>query len=203
MEGNVLTTLITALVAPLTLGGAAILWKFLEKKSNLRIAELEKKVNTSRAQQKRDYGTIYNVLTILMANLKADRCYILQPHPLKKTQFVSVVFEIDDVGILSIKERLTEYPVENIPVFYGEISTRDFLYYDTISKMKGKRARANFAACGTQSLMVKQLTDEEDIWVGSLIIDYLEAPRVTPDYARAEMSSAADKIQYILPPIED
>lgn len=200
---EIIKTIITVLVAPLTLGGAAILWKYLEKKSNLRIAELERKVNSSRTQQKRDYGTIYNVLTILMATMKADRCYIIQPHPLKKTQFVSVVFEIDEMGILSIKDRMTDYPVENIPVFYGEISTRDFLFYDSINKMKGKRARANFAAIGTESLYIKQLTDEEDLWVGSLVIDYLESPRVAPDYARAEMSAAADKIQYILPPIED
>ena len=106
------------------------------------------------------------------------------------------------MGILSIKERLTDYPVGNIPVFYGEISTRDFLFYDSINKMKGKRARANFAAIGTESLYIKQLT-KEDTWVGSLVIDYLEPPRVAPDYARGEMSAAADKIQYILPPIED
>lgn len=199
---EIIKTIITVLVAPLTLGGAAILWKYLEKKSNLRIAELERKVNSSRTQQKRDYGTIYNVLTILMATMKADRCYIIQPHPLKKAQYISVVFEIDEMGILSIKERLTDYPVGNIPVFYGEISTRDFLFYDSINKMKGKRARANFAAIGTESLYIKQLT-KEDTWVGSLVIDYLEPPRVAPDYARGEMSAAADKIQYILPPIED
>mgnify|MGYP001776410045 CR=1 FL=1 len=199
---EIIKTIITVLVAPLTLGGAAILWKYLEKKSNLRIAELERKVNSSRTQQKRDYGTIYNVLTILMATMKADRCYIIQPHPLKKAQYISVVFEIDEMGILSIKERLTDYPVGNIPVFYGDISTRDFLFYDSINKMKGKRARANFAAIGTESLYIKQLT-KEDTWVGSLVIDYLEPPRVAPDYARGEMSAAADKIQYILPPIED
>lgn len=199
---EIIKTIITVLVAPLTLGGAAILWKYLEKKSNLRIAELERKVNSSRTQQKRDYGTIYNVLTILMSTMKADRCYIIQPHPLKKAQYISVVFEIDEMGILSIKERLTDYPVGNIPVFYGEISTRDFLFYDSINKMKGKRARANFAAIGTESLYIKQLT-KEDTWVGSLVIDYLEPPRVAPDYARGEMSAAADKIQYILPPIED
>lgn len=197
------TTIITALIAPLTLGGAAILWKHLEKKSSLRLRELEAKVNESKTKQKRDYGTIYNVMTILLANMKADRCYIIQPHPLKKTQFISVVFEIDEMGILAVKERITDYPVDNIPVFYGEISTRDFIYYKDIVDMKGKRARANFAALGTESLFIKQMTDEQDTWVGSLVIDYLEEARVAPDYARTEMGLAADKIQYILPPIED
>ena len=41
-------TIITALIAPLTLGGAAILWKHLEKKSSLRIREFETKVNGSK-----------------------------------------------------------------------------------------------------------------------------------------------------------
>lgn len=196
-------TIITVLIAPLTLGGAAVLWRHFEKKSDLRIRELESKVNESKSKQKRDYGTIYNVMTILLANMKADRCYIIQPHPLKKAQFVSVVFEIDEMGILSVKEQITDYPVDNIPVFYGEISTRDFIYYKSIADMKGKRARANFAALGTEALFIKQMTDEKDIWVGSLVIDYLQDAKVAPDYARTEMALAADKIQYILPPIED
>ena len=200
---DTIQVIVTSLVAPLVLGGAAILWKFLDRKNEIRIKLLENKVNKQNSQTKKDIGNIYNTISILLANLHADRVYVIQPHPIGKNQYISIQYEVTDMGVMPVKERMSRYPVTNIPVFFGEISQRDFLYYKDISSMKGMRSRANFANLGTQSLIIKHLADDKNEWVGSLVADYLNFTEVNPDYARTEMSAAADRIQFILPPVDD
>lgn len=198
---DIWNTVVTSVVAPLILGGAAVLWKVLDRRSSVRIAELERRINERGKAYKRDYGTIYNVLTILLANMKADRVYIIQPHPLRKPVAISVVFEVTGMGVMHVRDTVKDFDVERIPTFFAEISTREFVMYRTISEMKGNRARAQFMTMGTNAVYIRQLNDGEQ-WVGSLVVDYLDELAVPPDYARAQLADAADKIQYLLPPVD-
>lgn len=201
MDKEVLITLITALIAPVTIAGAAVLWKFLEKKLNLRIKELEKQMDSRDSDNKRNIGTIYNALSVLLANMKASRVYIIQPHPLKHHQYISVAFEVDDIGVMPAKSRIQKYPIDQVPEFVGELSSRDFIFWKDPGQMKGIRAKANFINIGTESLFIKHLADDKNDWVGSLVVDYLQTTTISPDYARSEMASVADKIQFIIPEI--
>ena len=194
-------TLITALIAPVTIAGTAILWKYLEKRSDLRIKALEKKIDKTEGENRRNIGVIYNTLSVLLANLQASRVYIIQPHPLKHHQYISVIFEVDDIGVMAAKSRIQEYPIDRVPEFVGELSSRDFIYWKDTHEMKGIRARANFINIGTEALFIKQLSDERNDWVGSLVVDYLHKPNIAPDYARNEMIEAAEKIAFIIPEI--
>ena len=198
---NIWITLITALIAPVTLAGTAILWKYIEKRSDLRIKSLEKKLDKTEGENRRNIGVIYNTLSVLLATLKASRVYIIQPHPLKHHQYISVIFEVDDIGVMPAKTRNQEYPIDRVPEFVGELSARDFLYWKNTHEMKGVRARANFINIGTESLFIKQLSDERNDWVGSLVVDYLHKTDIAPDYARIEMAEAAEKIAFIIPEI--
>lgn len=199
---NFWSLVITSLVSPLALGLAGVMWKFLEKRLNLRINEVERKLNEGLSKSKRDIGTIYNVIAALLSNFHASRVYIIQPHPLGKNEFISVCYEVSDMGVLPIKGQLVDYPAENMPYFVGEISQRDFLFYKSISMLKGKRSRAFFANIGTDSLIIKHLEDDKNDWVGSLVVDFMEPTDITPDYAKNILQEAADKIQFILPPVE-
>lgn len=198
---NIWITLITALIAPVTLAGTAILWKYLEKRSNLRLKEIEKKIDKTDCENRRNIGVIYNTLSVLLATLKASRVYIIQPHPLKHHQYISVIFEVDDIGVMPAKTRIQEYPIDRVPEFVGELSARDFIFWKSTHEMKGVRARANFINIGTESLFIKQLSDERNDWVGSLVVDYLHKTDIAPDYARNEMAEAAEKIAFIIPEI--
>lgn len=189
-------------MAPLLLGGAAVLWRYLEKKTDLRLKELEKKINENDVKTKKDVGTIYNVISALLSAMQASRVYIIQPHPLDKNEFISVVYEVTDMGIMPIKGQLVDYPAENMPVFVGEISQRDFLYYKSTNMLKGKRSRAFFSNVGTESLIIKHLSDDKSDWIGSIVVDYMHETNVAPDYSKALLQDAADKIQFILPAVK-
>lgn len=195
--------LITSLIAPVAIAGFTVLWKLIDKKNNLRIKELEKKISAKNSVVKKNVGTIYNVLSILLSRVKASRVYIIQPHPLKRAHYISVAYEVTDLGVMSIKEDLTEFPVVRIPVFFGEISTRDFLFYKTLDQMKGVRSRAFFTNLGSESLVIKHLSDDSNDYVGSIVLDYIDSCEISPDFLKQELQLAADKIQFILPPIED
>lgn len=195
-------TLITALIAPVTLGGVAILWKYLEKRSDLRIKSLEKRMDRTDVEYKRNIGTIYNVLSVLQANMKASRVYIIQPHPLKHHQYISVAYEVDDIGVMAARGHIQQYPIDRVPEFVGELSQRDFIFWKDIHDVRGQRAIANFINIGTESLFIKQLSDDRNDWVGSLVVDYLHITTISPDYARSQMQDAAEKIQFIIPELD-
>ena len=199
---SISSLIINSLMAPLVLGGAAVLWRYLEKKTDLRLKELEKKINENDVKTKKDVGTIYNVISALLSAMQASRVYIIQPHPLDKNEFLSVVYEVTDMGIMPIKGQLVDYPAENMPVFVGEISQRDFLYYKSTNMLKGKRSRAFFSNVGTESLIIKHLSDDKSDWIGSIVVDYMHETNVAPDYSKALLQDAADKIQFILPPVK-
>lgn len=199
---SISSLIINSLMAPLVLGGAAVLWRYLEKKTDLRLKELEKKINENDNKTKKDVGTIYNVISALLSAMQASRVYIIQPHPLDKNEFISIVYEVTDMGIMPIKGQLVDYPAENMPVFIGEISQRDFLYYKSTNMLKGKRSRAFFSNVGTESLIIKHLSDDKSDWIGSIVVDYMHETNVAPDYSKALLQDAADKIQFILPPVK-
>lgn len=199
---SISSLIINSLMAPLVLGGAAVLWRYLEKKTDLRLKELEKKINEQDNKTKKDVGTIYNVISALLSAMQASRVYIIQPHPLDKNEFISVIYEVTDMGIMPIKGQLVDYPAENMPVFVGEISQRDFLYYKSTNMLKGKRSRAFFSNVGTESLIIKHLSDDKSDWIGSIVVDYMHETNVAPDYSKALLQDAADKIQFILPPVK-
>lgn len=199
---NIWSLVITSLVSPLALGLAGVMWKFLEKRLNLRINELESKFNDNNAKTKKDVGAIYNVIAALLSNLQASRVYIMQPHPLGKNEYISVIFEVTDMGVMPIKDKLIDFPAANMPCFVGDISQRDFLFYKNISLLKGERSRAFFTNTGSESLIVKRLRDDKNDWIGSIIVDCMEETQMAPDYAKNILRAAADKIQFILPPVE-
>lgn len=200
---DVLITLINVLAAPVVIAFVTVFIKLYEKKSNLRISTLENQIAERNNQMKKDIGLIYNVISNLLATFEASRVYIIQPHPTKKYQFISVVYEVTNIGVMSVKTRFTNLPVENIPVFFGDISTRDFLWIKDITTLKGKRSRAYFSNLGTESLLIKQMSDDNNTYIGSIVIDFLTPPEdLKIDYAKTELQIAVDKIQFILPSID-
>lgn len=193
--------IISSILAPILVAGFKIVWNFLDKKFTLKINAIEKKIDDRNTRIKKDVGTIYNIISAVLSTLKSSRVYIIQPHPLGKNEFISVVYEVTDMGVQPIKDKLVDFPAANMPCFVGDISSRDFLYFKSISMMKGKRSRAFFANAGSDSLIIKKLEDDQHDWVGSLVVDFMGETNIAPDYAKSVLQDAADKIQFILPAV--
>lgn len=160
------------------------------------------KLEEERKSQKRgdNIAKIYGVLWQLLHYLKADRVYIVQPHPLINNLFLSISLEVKRNGVSGMKAVVQRLPMSDVAAFSSELSQRDFLFYKNIDEeVKDKRARALLSTNGSCSAIIKRLSGIEYDWIGSVFCEFTHAIDLKPDYARKELAEAANNIQYILP----
>lgn len=143
---------------------------------------------------------IYGELWELLHKLKADRAYIIQPHPLINNLYISISLEVRRNGISEIKRSMHNMKMADIASYTSELARREWLVYRNIEEdVKDKRARAIMTMNGCKSVVVKRLSDDGDRWVGSLNIDFTTPSDFNIDYVKREMSEAAQNIEYVLP----
>lgn len=182
-------------------------WKHDQPRQEARIKlELQKKEAELQEQSKRRnqyVSQIYGLLWQLLHDLKADRVYIVQPHPLTHREFLSISLEVDRTGTAGMKARIQNLPMEDVAKFSSELSSRDYLYYkDIANNVRDKRARALLLNAGSQSAIIRKLATEDDGWIGNIFCEFNHTTEISPDYARGKLEVVAEQIQYILPPIQ-
>lgn len=182
-------------------------WKHDQPRQEARIKlELQKKEAELQEKSKRRnqyVSQIYGLLWQLLHDLKADRVYIVQPHPLTHREFLSISLEVDRTGTAGMKARIQNLPMEDVAKFSSELSSRDYLYYkDIANNVRDKRARALLLNAGSQSAIIRKLATEDDGWIGNIFCEFNHTTEISPDYARGKLEVVAEQIQYILPPIQ-
>lgn len=182
-------------------------WKHDQPRQEARIKlELQKKEAELQEKSKRRnqyVSQIYGLLWQLLHDLKADRVYIVQPHPLTHREFLSISLEVDRTGTAGMKARIQNLPMEDVAKFSSELSSRDYLYYkDIANNVRDKRARALLLNAGSQSAIIRKLATEDDGWIGNIFCEFNHTTEISPDYARGRLEVVAEQIQYILPPIQ-
>lgn len=164
------------------------------------------KAEEEKKSQKRgdNIAKIYGVLWQLLHYLKADRVYIVQPHPLTNNLFLSISLEVKRNGISGMKAVVQKLPMSDVAAFSAELSQRDFLFYKNIEEeVRDKRARALLSTNGSYSVIIKKLSGIEYDWIGSVFCEFTHVMDLKPDYARKELTDAANNIQYILPEFKE
>ena len=182
-------------------------WKHDQPRQEARIKlELQKKEAELQEKSKRRnqyVSQIYGLLWQLLHDLKADRVYIVQPHPLTHREFLSISLEVDRTGTAGMKARIQNLPMEDVAKFSSELSSRDYLYYkDIANNVRDKRARALLLNAGSQSAIIRKLSTEDDGWIGNIFCEFNHTTEISPDYARGKLEVVAEQIQYILPPFQ-
>lgn len=182
-------------------------WKHDQPRQEARIKlELQKKEAELQEKSKRRnqyVSQIYGLLWQLLHDLKADRVYVVQPHPLTHREYLSISLEVDRTGASGMKSRIQNLPMEDVAKFSSELSSRDYLYYkDIANNVRDKRARALLLNAGSQSAIIRKLSTEDDGWIGNIFCEFNHTTEISPDYARGKLEVVAEQIQYILPPIQ-
>ena len=143
---------------------------------------------------------IYGELWRLLHELKADRVYIVQPHPLINALYISITLEVKRNCIVEIKHSIVNMPMSEIAVFSADMASRDWMFYkDVEQEMKDKKARAILSTSGSKTAIVKRLSDDDRRWIGSLFCDFTREQDFKIDYAKKLIAEAANNIQFILP----
>lgn len=162
--------------------------------------EIMKKEEERRYYKRSEYSAkVFGELWRVLYELKADRVYIVQPHPLGHAAFLSVQFEVKRKGVEGMKESIQSLPMGEVAVFSKEMAENLFVYISDIDKqVSDKVAKSILSSNGCVNAIIKRLNNSTD-WVGSIFCEFTTSMTVEEEVARHILHEAAINIQYNLP----
>lgn len=171
------------------------------KLTDLKLEIYKKETERRNFRRSENTAKVYGELWKVLYETKADRVYIIQPHPLGNSAFLSIQFEVDRKKISAMKENVQELPMAKIAVFSKCMAENLFMYYGNISEdIKDKVARSMFLVKGCHSVAIKRLNNATD-WVGSIFCDFPNDGDRDIEHIRKVLHEAAENIQFILPEV--
>lgn len=172
------------------------------KETDARIAKREQEDKEKRNADKRAASAIYRELWPLLSQFEGVlRVYVVQPHPLDRAKFISVVYEVVSEGMVSILPIVSKMPIGSIMDFVSELEGKDFVYWCSQNDVKAGRARSIMHQLGTDKMMaVRMMTD--GVWKGNIVIDF-DNVDVDVEAVKEKLRDVRSNIEYIIPDIEE
>jgi hypothetical protein len=169
-----------------------------------RDVERWKKEEEQKAFMRNKYsGQVFGQIHELLRSAKADRVYIVQPHPLGHVAFLSCYFEAVNNGITEMQSSIQSIPMSRVPMFSSSLADNLWLYYDNIDEqVTDDVAKSLFLANGTRVVGIKRMDNTKD-WVGSIFIEYIEEPELTEFEIKKLAHDSAMVIRHILPEFKE
>lgn len=162
------------------------------------------KVNNAMNDYRRSVNQISGCLYQLLYILNADRVYIVQPHPLDKSIYVSTYFEVQSRGVSGIKDDIHKILIQDYSASYNILKNTDFLIYDNIKDIDDVKIRSMLSYNGGKSVACKRLMDSGDRYVGSMVCEWMDSDMSEVQLSIIdEMTRISEEIQFNLPPIDD
>ncbi len=171
------------------------------KLTDLKVKKLEDEQAEKQKRRSDNSAIVHGELWEVLHELKADRVYIVQPHPLGNESMVSIYFESKRKGVESMKPKIQNLKMSDIARFCQLMASQLFtVITDIDGQVTDRYARSLLGACGTSQVIIKRLSDNQHDWVGSIFCEFTHGREVDLDTARASLHEAAQNIQYIIPP---
>lgn len=191
------------------LGGIIIAWfgynqYTKNKKTDYEIEKLRTEDKVTNRRRSDNAMIIFGALWELLYAIKADRVYIVQPHPLGNEEMLSIYFEVKRRWAEPMKPHIQRMRIAEVAKFASELVHNLFMYIKNVNEdVKDRYAQSIFASCGTTSVIVKRLSDNKHDWVGSIVCEYTDPMEISEEESKELLHKAATNIQYILPEIRD
>lgn len=169
-----------------------------------RDMETWKKDEEQKAFMRNKYsGQVFGQIHELLRSAKADRVYIVQPHPLGHVAFLSCYFEAVNNGITEMQSSIQSIPMSKVASFSRAIADNLWLFYDNIDEqVQDDVAKSLFLANGTRAVGIKRMDNTKD-WVGSIFIEYIEEPELSEQEIKKLAHDSAMVIRHILPEFKE
>lgn len=170
------------------------------KMADIEAKYKEKEMERMSYQKSRNSAKIFGELWRVLYAIKADRVYIVQPHPLGHIAYLSVQFEVKRNGIDGMLMNIQKLPMAEVCVFADKMQEELWQCYTNIDEqITDKVAKAMMMRNGTKNIAVKRLDSAVD-WVGSIFCEFVdEDMKCTEDELHRVLHEAAMNIQYVLP----
>lgn len=173
------------------------------KMTDLKLDIYKKEEERRSYKRSENSAKVFGELWRVLFELKADRVYIVQPHPLGHASYLSVQFEVKRKGVEGMRESIQSLPMGEIAVFSKEMAENLFMYITDIDKkVSDKVAKSILSSNGCVNAIVKRLNNSTD-WVGSIFCEFTNQMTVDEETARHLLHEIATNIQYILPEFKE
>lgn len=198
----------------LNLGHKNVYDKLEEDKKNFA-TELENKIKSNldyeysnlhknKSRHIISNSDVYNSLHYLMFKYGFSRVYVIQPHPKKKNKYLSVSYEVRQEGVTSVIQSYDRLQISKFSSDVKKLNMSDFTHISDIPKqIKDLNTRAKIELNGTTQLFAHRMLDEDNIWCGSIIAEYISTRINLHIYdIQEDMKTETIKIKNIIPDIE-
>ena len=177
------------------------------RKNKMTDLEIDKIKNQDKIENKRrsDNATlVFGELWSLLYELKADRVYIVQPHPLGHEEMLTVYFEVKRKGVEPMRPHIQNLKINEVAKFASELVKNLFWFITDIdAQVEDRYANSIISSCGCKSAIIKRLSDNRHDWVGSIFCEFTNSMEISEEEAREILHNAATNIQYILPEVRE
>ena len=203
MDWTAIITALIAIVSPIVTAFFVYNQKAKDAKVQ-RDMEKWKKDEEQKAFMRNKYsGQVFGQIHELLRRCKADRVYIVQPHPLGRVAYLSCYFEAVNNGITEMQSSIQSIPMSKVAQFSNSLADNLWLFYDNIDEqVEDDVAKSLFLANGTHAVGIKRMDNTKD-WVGSIFIEYIEEPELSENEIKKAAHDAAMVIRYILPEFKE
>ena len=111
------------------------------KLTDLKVEYFKKEEKRRSYHRSENSAKVFGELWRVLYETKADRVYIVQPHPLGHIAFLSVQFEVKRKGIAGMRESIQSLPMSEVAVFAENLAKNLFMFYSDIdNQVKDKVA---------------------------------------------------------------
>lgn len=174
------------------------------KLTDLKVEQMQRDNEVKRKRRSDNSALVHGELWEILHELKADRVYIVQPHPLGNESMVSIYFESKRKGVESMKPRIQNLKMCDVAKFCADLTKNLFMFITDIdNQVTDRYAKSLLSSCGTEQVIIKRLSDNSHDWVGSIFCEFTHGHKIDEAEARAILHEAAMNIQYILPAFID
>ena len=203
MDWTQIFTALIAIISPIVTAYFVYNQKAKDAKVQRDMERWKKEEEQKSYMQNKYSGQVFGQIHELLRSAKADRVYIVQPHPLGHVAFLSCYFEADNNGITEMQSSIQSIPMSKVPLFSRDLAENAWLYYNDIDdQVNDDVAKSMFLANGTHTVGIKRMENTKD-WVGSIFIEYIEEPELPESEIRKLAHDAALVIRYILPEFKE
>ncbi len=170
-----------------------------ERMNDLKYESYKKEMERFEFKRSENTAKVFGELWRVLHTLGADRVYIVQPHPLGNSEFLSIYFEVKRNGISGMKENVQHFPMSEMAVFSKSLAEELYMCYTDIdSQVKDKIAKSLFLSNGCHSVAIKRLNSARD-WVGNIFCEFTDKMQMPETEIQKTLHEAAVNIQFILP----
>ena len=102
------------------------------KLTDLKVEQMQRDNEVKRKRRSDNSALVHGELWEILHELKADRVYIVQPHPLGNESMVSIYFESKRKGVESMKPRIQNLKMCDVAKFCADLTKNLFMFITDI-----------------------------------------------------------------------